>query len=106
MADAYHATALPGCHTRRRMDSGKAGSNLDWTPAANQWSLQWRQLRKRCSVRSSECSSFCDKSVAEVMIDGQLKFVWVHRLAECRLLVVEVMAAIDVVEGHFAGLYL
>ena len=63
MADAYHATALPGCHTRRRTES--------WLETGLDGQLVERQqLRLGCSAR--DCSSFCDKSMAAVMIEGQL----------------------------------
>jgi len=95
LADAYHLAALPGCHTRRRMER--------WFEAGPDGSLtmvERQQLRIGCS--SCDCSSFCDKSMAAVMLEGQL-----YRLEACHFGQATAGAPlaylVNTVRRHFAG---
>ena len=62
-SDAYHLTALPGCHCGRREER--------WVELGQDGQWVWRsQVRLGCT--GQDCAYFCDKSMAAVCIGGQM----------------------------------
>ena len=60
--DAYHLTALQGCHAEQREER--------WVEQEPGGGWVWKS-QKRIGCTGCSCSFFCDKSMAGVLLEGQ-----------------------------------